>query len=827
VLGRIGVVLGCAALVVAPLAVGGVHRATLLVLMGACALALAFVALSASSQRPLRTSAAVALPLALMVIPLLQSVPLPMPLRGAIDPAGNAILSDNDLTTVRAWPLSLDPAPTRECVGTAAAAVAVFMIAYYWASGKSKRHLVTRVIGATGIAAVVIGLGHRMLGFTEIYGLFTSNLRSLLTGPFVNNNHTAEFLELTAFACLACALQRDNILNRYGWITGMLMCAAGAIGTLSRGALLGLSAGTLFFLGLIRVSTEEGAGAPRRGAAVAWTVGGIVLVVGAAAALGAGDLVDRFKASSLVEDVRFQLWRDGLRILSIHPAGIGRGAFAHLYPVYQSVNNGAFPVTYAFLESHPLQLLVDSGVLALAIVAGLALAVRELVRRGRRDRTEAALLAGLVAVMAHSFVDFGLETLGVALPFAAILGTVAGRGRGSEENALSPRATRAIAGVVCAGLVFGVAAVAHSSDDNFDKLLKSSKSPEETRAILRRAQEVHPTDYFYAFAYARTEPVKPVDGRSPRLHALNRALRLCPECAQVHVEVARTLWKMNLRGQSLVEWRAAMKIQPSLLAETMKELWLAKAKPAELAGLASFDAGKMVEAADFLAQRNELANALTILDEADVVGAPRAESLLTRCRLQTQLGQLGAAATTLAEAHAAGIQDPRVAVLEANLIIANKGAGGVGEALAILDLGATRYPLDVATQRLRCSLVLTYGKWQAADRCIDGFKLALWRATGGASEANLTAARIRAKLGQWNASFSEYRLALMQDSSNTWVWLELGQTAETAGRDTTAREAYAEAARLAPSDAQIAGALRRVEARQGALRAGVEAPAGR
>ena len=798
----------------------------MILLMATCALALASLAVSGTPQRPLRTSVAVVLPLVLLAIPILQSIPLPMALRGLIDSAGNTLLLDNDLTTVRAWPLSLDPVLTRECIGKAAAAVAAFLIAYHLASGQTKRHLVPRLIGLTGVAGVAIGLGHRILGFTEIYGLYAASPRSLLWGPFVNANHTAEFLELSTFACLACAFQRDNILNRYGWLTGMLMCAAGAIATLSRGALVGLFAGGVLFAFLRRLSVQDGTGL-RRSVAAAWGVGVVVLIVGIAAALGAGGLIDRFKEGSL-GDVRFQLWRDGLRVLAAHPAGIGRGAFNHLYPVYRTVTSAAFPITYAYLENHPLQLLVDSGwLLFAAVLVGVAVVVREIVRRGRRDRIEAAFLAGLFGLTAHSFLDFGLETLGVALPFAAILGTVLGRCHRTEGSATSPRATWAVVGVTCAGLVFGALSIAHSSDDDFDKLLKHTHGVEEARTLLRRAQTTHPTDYYYAFAYARTEPIKPTGGRSPRLHALNRALRLCPGCDQIHAEVARTLWKVGLRSQSLVEWKVAVQSRPSTLEPTMNELWQAGAKPAELAALASFDPAKMIEAADFLANKGQLADALSILDEADLVGAPRAESLLTRCRLQTQLGQLEAAQTTLAEARAAGVQDPRMAVLEANLILANKGAGGANEAFAILDLAAARYPLDVPVQRLRISLVSAYGKWQAADRTIDGFKLALYRATGGAAEANLAAARIRARLSQWNVCFSEYRMALTQQAWDTWLWLEFGQTAEAAGRDTTAREAYAEAARLAPSDAQIAEALRRVEARQGYLRGASSAPAGR
>ena len=39
-------------------------------------------------------------------------------------------------------------------------------------------------------------------------------------------------------------------------------------------------------------------------------------------------------------------------------------------------------------------------------------------------------------------------------------------------------------------------------------------------------------------------------------------------------------------------------------------------------------------------------------------------------------------------------------------------------------------------------------------------------------------------------------MALAQVPANVSLWVEFGQTAEGAGRDTTAREAYAEASRL-------------------------------
>ena len=137
-----------------------------------------------------------------------------------------------------------------------------------------------------------------------------------------------------------------------------------------------------------------------------------------------------------------------------------------------------------------------------------------------------------------------------------------------------------------------------------------------------------------------------------------------------------------------------------------------------------------------------------------------------------------------------------MAVLEAKVILAAKGAAGANEAFSILDLAATRDPLDVDVQRLRLSLVQTYSKWQAVDRALDGLTLALYHSGGGALEANLAAARIRGQLGQWTAAFSQYRIVLTQMPNDVNLWMEFGRAAEGAGRDSTAREAFAEASRL-------------------------------
>ena len=137
-----GVGLCVAVIGAAPLVAGGVHRPTLILLFaGALASILLFASGMAMQRRAARISAAVLLPALFVLLPLLQSVPLPVSVRRVLDPAGTRLLIENALEPPAAWPMSLDPPPTRVHIGTAAAALVAFVIAFHLASGQNRRHL--------------------------------------------------------------------------------------------------------------------------------------------------------------------------------------------------------------------------------------------------------------------------------------------------------------------------------------------------------------------------------------------------------------------------------------------------------------------------------------------------------------------------------------------------------------------------------------------------------------------------------------------------------------------------------------------------------------
>jgi tetratricopeptide (TPR) repeat protein len=815
--------IACAATVAgAPLAAGGVHRATLMGLMALGLVSLLLVVVGLGMQRrELRMGLVVLAPLAFVLVPLLQSVPLPIAARQSLDPKGTALLQEDSISSDRAWPLSLDPSSTREDVGRAGLALVAFIIAYHVGSGQ-RRHVLVRVVAAAGVTAVFIGLGHRILGLTKIYGVLTPSRRSLLVGPFVNANQSAEFLELAGFLCLACSFQLRTALNRVGWVVGAILCFGGATATLSRGSVLALAAGGAMFLAL-RVFLRTPDGEVRRWRSIGVGLLNIGLLGAGALALGAGQLVDRFKVDEVGSDVRLRLWRDSLRVLQAHPLGIGRGAFDRVFPIYRTLKM-PFPLRFAFVECEPLQLLIDCGWgFGLALLAAIALTTVTILKFGRRDRIEAALVAGAFAVGVHNVVDFGLETLGVLLPFAMVIGIILGRAHAPTSRSATKAGIQwTVTAVAALTVLFGIVSTASASADDFDRLLKKPMAALARRELLNRAQRVHPLDYFYPLEKARIDPLLGAPGApSPRLHDLNRALRLCPGCEAVHIEVARNLWRVGHRQQALMEWRNALELRPDLLPSVISELFSAGAKAQELAAAVSVHPSGLPELAWFLSGRGRRDDAFTVLNQAEALVGPRFDILLTRAKLQMDPGhpQIADAAKTIAALRATNVQDPRLSVLEAQLETAQHGADGAETALAILDRAADRYPGDIPVQRARLDLVAEYKRWRALDRSLEGFRQALYRNYGIATDAHVWSARFQAGLGHWRKAIDEFRMALGERPQDVALWMEFGHAAQAAGRYTAAHDAFAQAARLSPNSPDIRAAQRTLETHEEELRA--------
>jgi tetratricopeptide (TPR) repeat protein len=783
-------------LVGAPLALGAVHRPFLLATLGAVvALVLVTAGLAWRSEQSFRPHVALILPLCFVGIAAVQSLPLPAGLRARLDPAGFDLAAGE--LEGRATPMSLDPPETHRELAVAGAAAAVALAALVLSAGRRLRLAVPVLVAVAGLATLAVGIGHRAAFESRIYGIYTT-YSGVPVGPFINPNHEAELLELAAFTALALAYAATTRDRRRAWKAVAAFLAAGALSTFSRGSVLALGAGALTWL-LFPIRSDGDAPRPRyRFAAVLL---GLVIVAGLTLSLGGEAVLGEVIASRPGSEIKFRIWLDALKMVPAHPLGIGLGAFARVFPAYQTVALGWW---CEFVENQPLGLLIEAGIPGLLLVAGaVALTVRHLAKRARRDSVEAALCAAMVAVLAHNLVDFGLEVPGILFPFLAILGATMGRQLVATDALASRRAAVVYAGVVATVIVAGIALLLTPSGRNFDALLRSPPAADRP-ALVRAALAAHPTDNQYALLAATMEPLQVAGGGpSPRLAGLNRALRLCPNCLAGHREAARNLWRLGRRQQALSEWRTVVTLARPALPSVFEELRRDGARPEELATLAN-DENRFELCRYLLGQRMFEAAKNLLAGAADQKGV---EFHLMQASLALAEKDTPGARQASQQALAAGPTDPRVALTAAEVEILD---GKQDAALGFLRAGLLSAPTNLELNRKLLTLLMQTDRWEAVDRALDGLRAALLENGASLVEANIAAAQVFERRGQYPRAVSEYRAATAQSPGNIGLLLTLGRLAETAGQVTVAVDAYRDVLRWAPDNAAARGALDRM-----------------
>jgi tetratricopeptide (TPR) repeat protein len=790
----------------APLACGTVHRPTILVALALAALlALASIWLAARCRSKLATAAALGFPLYFLALAALQIIPLPAGLRMLLDPKGSALLA---LAGLQGWqPLSLDPPETYAEFAKAAGASAAALAALALTSGRRFRSIVQALVACGGLAAMVLGLGHRVANEGRLFGLFPAP-GGLMVGPFINPNHTAEFLELSAFAALAVAFARATRDGRRIWKLLAATLAAGAISTLSRGSLLALSAGALVWFALAPRSDE---GEPfRRSRFVAFLLS-LLVVIGLAIGFGGDRIIDEFRGTAGGNLSKLAIAKDALPIVLAHPAGIGMGAFGRVYPVYQSLPTDSW---FEFVENQPLSILLEAGMVGAAILLGVwILVAHRFWKQARRDRVEASLVAGLAAVLAHNLVDFGLEAMGILLPFCAVLGTVFGRQSfPTEEPSLNRSAVSfGLVGSICA--LMAIVLLEFPAARDFDRLLKAPLNP-SSRAVAQAASLAHPTDYLYALAEARLEP-RTSDAASiqRRLRMLNRAMVLCPRCVGAHEEAARELWRLGRRRQSLLEWRIVVTEARPRLRAVLDELHAAGAKPEDLTALADDESRFAISR--YVLSYGAIDAAKTALSQGS--GPENAELYLVHAQIALAGKDIPAAKAATKRALELEPRNPRA--IEAAADIALLDPDGAAKALAILEDGLRFAPTDVDLNRRVLRLLMQTDGWQAIDKALQDFRAALAAAGGPSTEANLAAAQIFERRGQFRPAMSEYQAALAHDPGNIGIRLALARAAEQIGDVTAAVDAYRDVVRRDSANREAQAALAKIQFDKKALEA--------
>jgi O-antigen ligase len=289
------------------------------------------------------------------------------------------------------------------------------------------------------LSQVLLGVKGLSAPTPEIWGVPIEGPAKRLRGTFVNPNHAALYLEMSAAAVFAWgwwalrhargSLSPDRRLLHF--LPAFLVwgaIAAAVLLTGSRAGLVALLVGLAVQLVLVLKPRRQAGRALLTAVLVA---GALALALSATWILGAG----RWEMASLYEDnlrARIDMTSPALSLWLRFPVtGSGLGSFAEAF----SMVDLASPLRAAWTRAHndPLELLVTGGLVGVSL---LLVAFVSLVRRlahvlswgGRTENRAAALAAlGMVAsVSVHELFDFGLTVPANAVTFAALVGLAAG-----------------------------------------------------------------------------------------------------------------------------------------------------------------------------------------------------------------------------------------------------------------------------------------------------------------------------------------------------------------------------------------------------------------
>ena len=453
----------------APWLLGAVQPRALLA-VAALALVTAAVALASGVGRGVALPAVPLWPLAgFVALALLQLVPMPDPLHGAVAPGSYAVWHPTDPAVAAVLgsgphPVSVDPDTTLRGVALTGGLALLAVLA---APAFSRPLAGVRALGflaAGGVALSAYAIFARARFGALLYGRLPVPTVTPF-GPFVSKNHFAGWIAMATLLVAGLALGlADRARSRGGdWtadpraggvvlaLVAALAMALGGLASLSRGGTIALAAGAACFVALVQRRGRPAPGRSQRfGRSGAWSslvlagvLGGILV------ALVPPEAHERIRSLSGAS-FRFDTWRDSLRLAAASPLlGHGLGAFHDAYPRFK---RGHEIVRVEHAENDYVETVAETGAPGFAIaVLGLVLV---LAAAGRGiavapDRAVRGIGTGAVAALAalavHSAVDFNLRIPSNAA-LAALAAAAAGGAAGVRPRPLPRAGALALAG---------------------------------------------------------------------------------------------------------------------------------------------------------------------------------------------------------------------------------------------------------------------------------------------------------------------------------------------------------------------------------------------
>jgi len=513
----------------------------------------------------------------------LQLIPLPMSLLELLSPnsARLYLMAHPELSMA---PISVDVLSTaRAAIHQCIFGMVVVLVV---TSGRSATKIIAWIIVANGALMTAVAMIHSLLGLDQVLGFYDSLHREKVigfVGPFVNPNTLAGYLVLSTFSALGLAVsEEDSSRLRFALIAG-LVSMAGVVLTESRGGLVALGVGCIFFTGLaISLPTEDRPGLHSRMRGVS-----VALLIALCMAIGyAWTTQDDWRSltqAALLDDGKVQAWNVlGAWLTDYGTVGSGRGTFEYVYPQFQT---SAVEGTVTHAENIVVQMLMEYGHVLGSIVLSLGLFVCIFATYRFRTHRRGVLAGALVAVAAvllQQGLDFGLESMGLSLSIAALLGCLFTE---PGEKLSVQRARMVMVGPFVIGCVllcvYGPDCYAMQSDGHFERL-RSAESVERIREDATYLARRHPADGLVPLTTAaqlmKVEPLPLTD----IIHWSNRAQSLWPHHGAPHEVAGRAFLRAGKIDQAAGEFRRAMEKSPWRTRPLLDVLSVKLENPSEL-----------------------------------------------------------------------------------------------------------------------------------------------------------------------------------------------------------------------------------------------------
>lgn len=308
----------------------------------------------------------------------------------------------------------------------------------------------------TGFAVAAVGIVQKSVDAKAIYGFFSPQHSGSFTGPYVNYNHFAGYLELAipmGVSVIAFAMHSRNktpAASNILWIcTGaVIIMAAAMFMSRSRGGILSFCLIALCQLLTITALLIRGR---MRGHIVFFGLLFLIILGTGAYITDWSRTAPRFNAlfqQDPASTLRWRLYKDVFQMGNQLPlSGSGLGTFAVGYPYFKTIlRQGLFPHAH----NDYLEILAETGWLGLSLFLGFVAwvlwrgggtIIRVLFRQKRSDPAMigrallmTGCLGGMLSLLAHGWVDSNLRIPANALTWFVLCGLAVGLSRYTGEN---------------------------------------------------------------------------------------------------------------------------------------------------------------------------------------------------------------------------------------------------------------------------------------------------------------------------------------------------------------------------------------------------------